>query len=304
MSKLKPFVSVIIPHYNDFENLRLCLESVRHQNWPANAREIIVADNNSEGGIAAVKHITSSDTRIVSAPQQGAGFARNAGIEVARGTIFAFLDSDCFADRDWLAEGVEALNHFDYIGGRVITIANKGMRITPAEAYEVVFAFDFKKYIEKDKFSGTGNLFVPRKIFEQVGLFRSSVSEDVEWCRRANLRHMRLGYAEKAIVEHAARRDWQSLTRKWDRVLVETILLSREQPRWRRRWLGYTMAVALSPLIHWVRPLKSPRLRGFRSKLMGIVGLIGIRAYRSYLMLRLLINDLMGRSTRTANRNL
>jgi GT2 family glycosyltransferase len=167
-------------------------------------------------------------------------------------------------------------------------VANKHARITPAEAYEVIFAFDFKKYIEKDKFSGTGNLFVPRKIFEQVGLFRSSVSEDVEWCRRANAMHMRIGYAEKAIVAHAARREWQSLTRKWDRVLLETILLSREQPHWRLRWLAYTTAVALSPLIHWVRPLFSSRLSGFRAKLMGVIGLIGIRAYRSYHMMRLL----------------
>jgi len=304
MSEPKPFVSIIIPHYNDFENLSHCLELVRLQSWPANAREIIVADNNSQGGIAAVERIASADTRIVSAPQQGAGFARNAGVAVARGAIFAFLDSDCFADRDWLAEGAEALTHFDYVGGRVVTVANKETRITPAEAYEVVFAFDFKKYIEKDKFSGTGNLFVPRRVFEQVGPFRSSVSEDVEWCRRANAMHMRLGYAEKAIVEHAARREWRSLTQKWDRVLVETILLSREQPRWRLRWIGYTAAVAVSPLIHWVRPLLTPRLPGFHAKLMGIIGLIGIRTYRSCLMVRMLLNDSLGESVRAADRHL
>jgi|SRR5665213_22829 len=304
MSKSEPIVSVIIPHFNDFENLKSCLESVRLQSWPANAREIIVADNNSEGGVAAVERIASADTQVVSASQQGAGFARNAGVAVARGTIFAFLDSDCFAHQNWLAEGVTALNHFDYVGGRVITVANKETRITPAEAYEVVFAFNFKKYIEKDKFSGTGNLFVPRRVFEQVGPFRSSVSEDVEWCRRANTMHMRLGYAEKAIVEHAARREWRSLTRKWNRVLVETILLSRERPRWHLRWLGYTVVVAVSPLIHWVRPLLSPRLPGFRAKLMGIVGLIGIRAYRSYLMVRLLLIDPSDESARAADRKL
>jgi GT2 family glycosyltransferase len=289
MSELKPFVSVIIPHYNDFENLRQCLELVYRQSWPAKAREIIVSDNNSEGGIAAVQRVASSDTRIISAPQQGAGLARNVGVAVARGTIFAFLDSDCFADRDWLTEGVEALNHFDYVGGRVITTAEDTRNLTAAEAYEIVFAFNFKKYIEKDKFSGTGNLFVLRKIFQKVGGFRSGVSEDVDWCRRANAMHMRLGYAEKAIVEHAARRQWSALTRKCDRVLIETFLLSQERPNWRLRWLGYTAAVAVSPLIHWVRPLLSPRLPGFRAKIMGIVGLIGIRVYRSYHMMRLLM---------------
>jgi hypothetical protein len=107
--------------------------------------------------------------------------------------------------------------------------------------------------------------------------------------------HMRLGYAENAVVEHAARRQWSALTRKCDRVLIESFLLSQERSNWHMRWLGYAAAVAASPLIHWVRPLLSPRLPGFRAKLMGIVGLIGIRAYRSYHMMRLL---LCGRAAR------
>jgi glycosyltransferase involved in cell wall biosynthesis len=49
-----PFVSVIVPHYNDLENLATCVAQLRRQAWPRERCEIVVADNNSAGGVEAV----------------------------------------------------------------------------------------------------------------------------------------------------------------------------------------------------------------------------------------------------------
>jgi GT2 family glycosyltransferase len=196
-----------------------------------------VADNNSVGGVHAVERL-AEDIMVVPAPQQGAGPARNAGVAAARGNLLAFIDSDCLADEKWLVEGIAALSRFDYVGGQVITETGRPQETTPAEAVEAVFAFNFKKYIEKDGFSGSGNLFVPKAIFEHVGGFRAGVSEDIDWCRRANALGYRLGYADRAIVFHSARREWRELKRKWDRILVETMRLAREHPGWRVRWVA------------------------------------------------------------------
>jgi glycosyltransferase involved in cell wall biosynthesis len=283
-----PFVSVVIPHYNDLDNLTACLASLRRQTWPRERFEIIIADNNSSGGVAAVERL-ARDVVVVPALEQGAGPARNAGAAVAGGTILAFIDSDCIANEHWLAEGASALSRFDYVGGQVVTTAGPPRQVTPAEAVETVFAFNFKKYIEKDRFSGTGNLFMSKRVFERVGGFRAGVSEDIEWCRRANAIGFSLGYAENAIVCHAARRDWRELKRKWDRVLDETICLARERPGWRLRCLGYAVAVAASPLAHSFRVLRSPRLSGVRAKWYGLLGLWRVRCYRSWRMLCLLI---------------
>jgi GT2 family glycosyltransferase len=281
------FVSVVVPHYNDLDNLGRCLDRLRGQSWPADRVEIIVADNNSTGGLAAVQAI-AHDLRAVSAPEQGAGPARNAGAAVAKGEVLAFIDSDCLADRDWLAQGLAALERFDYAGGQVITTIADPARITPSEAYEAVFAFDFRRYIEKRGFAGSGNLFVPRRVFEQVGGFRAGVAEDIDWCRRANAMGFRLGYAPDAIVHHAARRRWSELKHKHDRILRETIRLERERPGWQPRWIVRALAIAGSPLLHWIRVVRSPRLPGARAKLRGIAGLALIRGYRSYRMLSLL----------------
>jgi GT2 family glycosyltransferase len=249
---------------------------------------VIVADNNSAGGVSAVNRI-APDAIVVPAPEQGAGPARNAGVAVARGIHLAFIDSDCIADNDWLHKGIAALERFDYVGGQVVTTIEKAEYLTPAEALEVVFAFDFKKYIEKDKFSGSGNLFMPREVFEEVGGFRAGVSEDVDWCRRANAMGFHLGYAEGAIVYHAARRKWSDLTRRWDRMMLEDIRSAMELPRWRLRWLAHAAKVATSPLVHWLLVVRSRRLVGMRVKGRGLWALLRIRSYRSYRMICLLV---------------
>ena len=283
-----PTVSVIVPHYNDFDHLAACIESLRRQSYPRGCYEIIVADNNSKGGVEAVAGRVP-DVKVVAAPEQGAGPARNAGVLSARGMLLAFIDSDCIAHKDWLSEGLAALDRFDYAGGQVITTTTENKCPTPAEAFEAVFAFNFKKYIENDHFTGAGNLFVPKAVFERVGGFRARVSEDVEWCQRANALGLRLGYADRAIVYHPARRNWSELIRRWERTMTEDIYLAMEQPGWRLRWLAYAAIVTASPLGHWTLVLRSKRLAGWRAKTRGLSALLRIRIYRGYRMIGLLL---------------
>ena len=117
-------------------------------------------------------------------------------------------------------------------------------------------------------------------IFSRVGGFRAGVSEDIDWCRRAKALGYRLGYAERAIVFHSARREWRELKLKWDRILAETIGLARERPGWRLRWIAYAVIVGASPLARWITVVRSPRLVGLRVKSCGLVGLVRNRSYR------------------------
>ena len=283
-----PFLSVIIPHYNDLDNLKRCVVLLEQQSWHKDRVEIIVADNNSQCGIAAVRAAVPA-ARVVPAAIQGAGPARNAAVAAAKGEVFAFIDSDCFAEPDWLRQGVCALTTADYIGGQVVTTVRDPAHPSPAEAYDAVFAFNFEKYINRDKFSGTGNLFVPRQMFQSVGAFRSGVSEDVEWCHRANALGFQLKYAPDAIVLHAARHAWSDLLAKYRRVTREGYLLMREQPLGRLRWAGHALLVLLSPVVHVAHVVRSPRLAGWGPKWRGAVGLVGIRSFRCWEMWRVML---------------
>src|SRR5580692_1836501 len=126
-----PFVSAVVPHFNNFDALAACLASLRRQTWPGDRYEIIVADNNSVGGVERVRQL-APDVKVVPAPEQGAGPARNAGAAASRGDVVVFIDCDCLADPDWLAAGVDGLRRFDYLGGAVIVERGADTRLTPA----------------------------------------------------------------------------------------------------------------------------------------------------------------------------
>jgi len=82
--------------------------------------EAIVADDNSACGLDAVIRAAPC-CRVVPAPIQGAGPARNAAAAVARGEILAFIDSDCDPRPDWIENGARALAAYDFAGGHVGT---------------------------------------------------------------------------------------------------------------------------------------------------------------------------------------
>src|SRR5271165_6829429 len=87
----RPFVSVIVPHYNDLAGLRLCHDRLLAQTWPPDRFEIVVVDNNSRCGIDAVKAVAPRALVLLELTQ-GAGPARNAGVAASRGEEIAFLD--------------------------------------------------------------------------------------------------------------------------------------------------------------------------------------------------------------------
>lgn len=288
----RPFVSVVIPHYNDLDRLRVCHARLLAQSWPHEQFEIVVADNNSACGLAAVQQAAPS-ALVVPAPIQGAGPARNAGIAASHGTVIALIDSDCVPEPDWIAEGVAALDRFDFVGGRVGTFAQFPERPTPVEAYEIVFNFNFRRYIETVGFTGTGNMFVPREVFDRVGGFRAVVAEDMEWSFRARGLGYRLGYADLAVVGHPARRTWTELERRWDRMLHEDIALIQEQPYGRLRFALKALAMPASVLPHAAKVLYGTELPSMRAKLGAIGVLTRLRLWRAARMLRLVFDSAM-----------
>ncbi len=286
----QPLVSVVIPHFNDLANLRTCYRHLMKQSWPADRVELIVADNNSSCGLGAVREAVPNAV-VVPAPVQGAGAARNAGIAASRGEVLALIDSDCVPETAWIAEGVKGLERFDFVGGRVLTTALSPDRPNSVESYEKVFNFNFRRYIEKVGFTGTGNMFVRREVFDKVGGFRLGISEDMEWSFRARAMGFRLGYAESAIVSHPARRNWQDLRRRWVRIQDEHYALAKERAHGRLLFALKALLMPASVLPHVMKVLLSPQLPDLFSRLGAIAVLTRLRFWRAWRMLYLLAAD-------------
>src|SRR5688572_18224951 len=90
-----PQVSVIVPHYGDLANLDRCLSALVRQTYPRERFEIVVADNGSPQGEAAVLQAIAGRARLTIVAEKGAGPARNGGVAVSQGRILAFTDADC-----------------------------------------------------------------------------------------------------------------------------------------------------------------------------------------------------------------
>src|SRR5574337_10047 len=287
----RPLVSVIIPHYNDLANLNRCMDLLRAQTLAREKFEVVVADNNSRCGIAEVERVCAGAARVVPAPVQGAGAARNAAVEASRGKILAFIDSDCRPAPNWLERGLAALAKAEIVGGEVGVDYEDPARPTPVEAFERVFAFNFKRYIEELGFSGTGNMFVPRDAFDRVGFFRVAVAEDVDWGRRAVAAGYKWIYAPDVVVTHPARRDWTELTQKWRKASREAYAAMIERPNGRALWFARSFAVLASPFAHWVEVAKSRKLDSLRQRAGAVAVLFRIRFWRFVEAQRLLLRS-------------
>ena len=283
-----PTVSVIIPHFNDLANLDRCLTLLADQTYPSGRLEVVVGDNDSPQGLAEVKRAVAGRAKVVLVRERGAGPARNGAVAASSGAILAFIDSDCRPEPQWISEGVQALGSHDFVGGRVTVAIDDWKALTPVEAFERVFAFNFKDYILRKGFTGSGNLFCRREVFQAVGGFRTGVSEDVDWSRRATGAGFRLGYAPKAVIGHPARRDWAELVRKWRRLNQETFGLACERRGGRIWWLMRSLALPLSAVAHTPRVLFSDQLYTLRQRLMALQVLYAIRLWRLQAALRLM----------------
>jgi glycosyltransferase involved in cell wall biosynthesis len=271
-------VSVIIPHYNDLESLDLCLAALARQSYSGDT-EIVVADNDSPQGEAAVAEGIDGRARLVIVRQRGAGPARNGGAAASTGDILAFIDSDCVPDGRWLESGIAALSRCDFAGGG-IEVLTRGKGMSATEAFERVFAFDAESYVLKKGFAPSGNLFCPRGVFEAVSGFGTGVSEDVEWSRRATALNFRLGYAPEALVGHPARRTWDELRHKWVRINAETFALATRERHGRFKWLLRTLALPLSAVVHSGKALRSQRIAGMRQRCGALAILYRLRFWR------------------------
>ncbi|MGN8903545.1 glycosyltransferase family 2 protein [Collinsella sp. HCP28S3_F2] len=94
-----PKVSFIVPVYNTQEFLPRCLDSLLGQTCP-DIEIVVVNDGSPDGSAAIIDEYARLDfrVRVVEKSNGGLSSARNAGMDVARGDIIDFVDSDDYVE--------------------------------------------------------------------------------------------------------------------------------------------------------------------------------------------------------------
>lgn len=279
----RPRVSVIIPHLNMPKMLLRCLDSVVNQRLDYGSIEVIVVDNGSKCDLDAAQAAFPNVT-FLQEMSPGPGLARNLGISYASAQVLAFIDADCRAEKGWLqaaVNAVETMPNTTVVGGDVRIDVINPKRLTAIEAYESVFAYRQKFYIQTRRFSGTGNLAMGKEVHRTVGPFAGiEIAEDVDWGQRAFAKGFPARYVNGMTIYHPARTDFAGLALKWQRHISHEFHVHRANRRSILRWQLISIAVLGSILIHGLQMFSSNRLSGLGNRLRGLSLLARIRWFR------------------------
>ncbi|MCU0826596.1 MAG: glycosyltransferase [Tabrizicola sp.] len=283
-------ISVIVPHFNQEDYLRQCLERLTSQTGHAAEVEIIVVDNGSDRMPQAVCDAFPT-VKLLSEVTPGPGPARNTGAASAVGEVLAFIDADCHADSGWLA-AIEArfgLPDTQIIGGDVRVGYADPAKPTFLEPYEAIFSFRNQQHIAEG-YSGTGNLATRAEILRHVGPFGGiDIAEDRDWGRRARALGYRIDYVPRMIVYHPARKSFHELAQKWARHIAHDYPEKTTTNAGKVKWFLRAMAMAVSPLKEVPLILRSSRISGLRERATAFACLCAIRLYRSKSMLGVML---------------
>lgn len=176
--KKYPFVSIIIPAYNEEIYLEKCLLSLKHIDYKLDAYEVIVVDNGSTDSTCEIAK--KYNAQLVSFPEGTTISAvRNRGAMCAEGTILAFLDADCVVTKKWLLNGVNLLNSsVGVVGSRPLAPKKEATWLQKARAKVLSRASNVPV-----SWLSSSNYIVKKELFDQIGGF----DEDLETCEDADI---------------------------------------------------------------------------------------------------------------------
>src|SRR3954468_3394606 len=118
-------VSVVIPCLNEAENIEECVTRARSvMSDHGIAGEVVVADNGSEDGSAALA--TGAGARVVHEPRRGYGSAYLAGFGAARGGYIVMADADLTYPFEEIPRFLEQLQ-----SGADMVVGNRMKNIQP-----------------------------------------------------------------------------------------------------------------------------------------------------------------------------
>ena len=103
-------VSIIVPVFNSEKYLSRCIESILNQTYD-NIELILINDGSTDTSGSTCDSYAANDSRVrvVHQANSGVSAARNAGIHVATGDYFQFVDSDDYIDANMTAIMAAAL---------------------------------------------------------------------------------------------------------------------------------------------------------------------------------------------------
>jgi dolichol-phosphate mannosyltransferase len=214
MPTTMPEVSVVLPTYNERDNIGPLIEAIL-ANLDQPTQIIVVDDDSPDGTWQVVQKMATNDDRIEL--QRGLTSALNAGIAHAKGDVIAWMDCDLSMPPQKLPELVEGLAECDLaVGSRYVKGAKDVGHSFAGRAFSWVMNFCtalLLGFAIRDYTSGF--IAAKREVFDQITL-RGDYGE---YCIDLLHRARKKGFKIQEIPYHfVPRRSGESktATRVWD----------------------------------------------------------------------------------------
>ncbi|MDR2580371.1 MAG: glycosyltransferase [Fibromonadaceae bacterium] len=109
---MHPLISVIVPVYNVERYIHKCVNSILAQTY-TNLEIILVDDGSPDncGKICDEYATNNPKIKVIHKENGGLSDARNAGLDIAKGELICFVDSDDWCEKDMLQIAFEAMEN-------------------------------------------------------------------------------------------------------------------------------------------------------------------------------------------------
>jgi len=110
---MAPKISVVVPTFNEEQNIVNCLESLQKQTIPKEYYEVIVVDGNSKDRTRELAEPLAD--KVIIQTSKKVGGARNDGAAISSGEIIATTDADCVIPENWLEKIIRSFEKDDRV---------------------------------------------------------------------------------------------------------------------------------------------------------------------------------------------
>jgi succinoglycan biosynthesis protein ExoA len=236
----EPYVSVVIPVYNEERHIEACLDSVLDQDYPADRYEVIVADGGSDDRTRAIVEQIAThhpNVRLIDNPGRMQAAGLNRAILASRGAVIARQDGHAQWGRNHLRRSVELLTATgaDNVGGLQEAEGDGPSGRAIARAMSSPFGVGGARFRYSREEQEMPTVFLgtfQRSAFERVGLFDEAYPphEDYELNERIRSTGGRIVFSPDIRTRYHVRDGLRLLARQYYRYGRGKVRVARASP--------------------------------------------------------------------------
>lgn len=217
-----PFITIVIPVYKVPKVLDRLLKGVLNCDYKKK-EIIVVADEPNDETIEILNKYRNKIVSITNSYRRGKVEALNEGIRRGKGDIFLFIDNDIYLpddSKDFLDVLVEEMGDVD--------IAEINKEVVKDTFWSRLVYYDhvsfqmanwiFSKTMKKTLGVNGAIFAAKREVFEKIGLFKKTISEDLDFALRAFKNNLKFKFITRLKVYNVVYSDlqsWYNQRKRW-----------------------------------------------------------------------------------------